>query len=465
MQRVAIVAPRQALRAALVRVADSGSVELDQPGRADEPVPGGAGQRLSRMAERAAAPRLAADPPDLDDLERAGRADLLAGEAQLAEHAAAAVVHGGVAAWAGWTPATELTALHERLGEVGSAAVPLPRPLGEPPTLLPAGRAHRSFAPLVETYATVRYADIDPSVVAGVAYVVMFGMMFADAGHGAVLLLGALLVRAGRPRRWARLREAWPFLAGAGLASAVFGLLYGEFFGPTGLLPVVWLAPLQQPEQLLVAAVGAGAVLLAGAYTLGTINRWREAGWRSALYASSGLAGSGLFLGLGLAAAGWYVASDWLLLTGGAVAVAGLVLTFGGLLAEAGGGGAGVVQAAIGLFDTVVRLASNLVSFARLAAFGLTHAALGLVVWQATSALWGRGVAAGVAAVLVFALGNAVTFALEALVAGVQALRLEYYELFSRVFSSEGRPFRPWHVPVVPIPVVPIPVVPEVSSS
>ena len=50
---------------------------------------------------------------------------------------------------------------------------------------------------------------------------------------------------------------------------------------------------------------------------------------------------------------------------------------------------------------------------------------------------------------LVFLIGNAVAFTLEALVAGVQALRLEYYELFSRVFSGEGRPFRPWHVPVV----------------
>jgi V/A-type H+-transporting ATPase subunit I len=44
----------------------------------------------------------------------------------------------------------------------------------------------------------------------------------------------------------------------------------------------------------------------------------------------------------------------------------------------------------------------------------------------------------------VFAVGNLLTFGLEALVAGIQALRLEYYELFSRVFLSEGRPFRPW---------------------
>ena len=41
-------------------------------------------------------------------------------------------------------------------------------------------------------------------------------------------------------------------------------------------------------------------------------------------------------------------------------------------------------------------------------------------------------------------------FALEGLVVSVQALRLEYYELFSRVFLAEGRPFRPWHVPVDP---------------
>ena len=39
--------------------------------------------------------------------------------------------------------------------------------------------------------------------------------------------------------------------------------------------------------------------------------------------------------------------------------------------------------------------------------------------------------------------------ALGALVGAIQALRLEYYELFSRVFSSEGRPFTPWHVPLV----------------
>jgi V/A-type H+-transporting ATPase subunit I len=100
------------------------------------------------------------------------------------------------------------------------------------------------------------------------------------------------------------------------------------------------------------------------------------------------------------------------------------------------------------LFDLVIRLGANVVSFARLAAFGLTHAVLGWIVWTATLALWHRGAFAVFVAVLVFLLGNAIALGLEALVAGVQALRLEYYELFSRVFQLEGRAFRPWHVPM-----------------
>ena len=78
------------------------------------------------------------------------------------------------------------------------------------------------------------------------------------------------------------------------------------------------------------------------------------------------------------------------------------------------------------------------------------HAALGAVVFAAASALWG-GVIGGIAAVAVFTLGNVVAFSLEALVTGVQALRLEYYELFSRIFSGEGHAFAPWSMPVLSI--------------
>ncbi len=456
MQRVAVVAPSAALRDVLVRVADAGIVEIDGGGgggRAHGPdtALGDAGRRLQRLhADSPPVPCLSETAPDLDELERDGRGDLLAGEAELEACASSAVVRGEVAGLVGWTPAAEVQPLAARIGAVGGGLVPVASPRGlDPPTLLrTGGGVQKSFSPLVETYATVPYADVDPTVLAGVAYVLMFGMMFGDAGHGALLLLAGLLLRVGRPRRLARFRRLWLFVAGAGLAAIGFGVLYGEFFGPTGVIPVVWLAPLEEPVTLLGAALGVGAVLLAAAYVLGTVNRWREGGWPLALSAPSGVAGAALFAGVGLVVLGVVAELPPVVTVGVVIAVVGLTLAFIGFLATSGGGATGVTQASVALFDTVLRLGTNLVSFARLAAFGLTHAAIGLVVWDGTTALWGTGVLRTAAAVLLFAVGNTVAFALEGLVAGVQALRLEYYELFSRVFNSEGRPFRPWHVPL-----------------
>ena len=453
MTRVALVAPEGSLRDMLVAIAASATVEIDDRG-AEQNLSGEPhlpqATAMAASAGQAPVPVLSASPCDPDELERRGRYDLLAGEGALSAHARAAARGQGAAALAGWIPADRLAGVTASLAGLGCAAVPMPYPPGaEAPTLLGGSAARRSLAPLVSTYGTVPYADIDPTWLAWVSYVLMFGMMFGDAGHGLLLIAGALCLRAGWPR-WARgLRGAWPFVLGAGIAATVFGFAYGEFFGPTGVVPALWLEPLAQPIPLLVAAVGVGAVLLACAYALGTVNRWREGGWRLALYAPSGIAGSALFLGIGLAAGGWYTHEDVLLAVGAVIAVAGLGLAFAGFAAESGGGGTGIVQASVELFDLAVRLGSNVVSFARLAAFGLTHAAIGLLVWDGTRALWHRGGALAVLAIGLFIVGNAVAFGLEALVAAIQALRLEYYELFSRVFVAQGRVFRPWAVRVV----------------
>jgi len=404
MKRVALVAPAERRRDLLMAVARSRHVELDLPYS-----PGDGPEELDRAVD-------------------------------------SAVLNGPVAAWVGWTPAAELPRLAADLADLGAAVVPLDRPRGvQPPTLLTGVKADRVGVSrtLVDTYGTVPYADVDPSRMAGVAYVVMFGMMFGDLGHGAILLLAGLVLRSGRIKRLAALKRTWLFVAGAGLTSMVFGALYGEAFGPTGLVPVLWLDPMSNPIPLMVTALIFGAVLLAGAYALGTINRVREGGWAYALYASSGAAGSVLFVAIGLLTWGIIAGLSPVVLVAIVLALAALVFIFIGFFVDAGGGPTGVVQAIIELVDTVIRLGSNIVSFARLAAFGLTHAALLTVVWSATTSLWAPDWRA-LAAILVFVVGNVLTFALEALVAGVQALRLEYYELFSRIFQSEGRAFRPW---------------------
>ena len=101
------------------------------------------------------------------------------------------------------------------------------------------------------------------------------------------------------------------------------------------------------------------------------------------------------------------------------------------------------------VFDAVVRIAGNTVSFARLAAFGLVHAALGTIVWRRRRHVGQRRRGRGRHRPVRWSATRSRSRS-RLLVAGVQALRLEYYELFSRVFAGEGRPFRHGSIPARP---------------
>jgi V/A-type H+/Na+-transporting ATPase subunit I len=452
MTRVALIAPAGRLRAMLVVLAGSGSVQLVGP----LPAPQGEAVEALRRLERArpetarADARLSERQCDIGELERGDRRDLLAGEVELGRRAEAAVRREGFAILVGWAPSEELGSLSEELAAVGAAAVQLPRPaLVEPPTLLRPRGVVRRFRPLVDTYGATRYADVDPTPFAAVSFVLMFGMMFGDAGHGALLAALGLLLRRSRSPRLESVRDLWPFAVAGGVVAACFGLLYGEAFGPTGIVPTVWVKPLDEPVRLLAVAVGVGALLLAVSYGIGIVNRWRESGPQAAMLAPSGLAGLAVFLGGGLLALGVYAGLKPLVLAGAVVVVAGVLLLFAGFAVEAGLSGAAIAEALVEVLDAVVRVGANLISFTRLAAFGLMHAALGLVVLDGARSLWSGGPGGAAAAAVLFVVGNAAAFALEALVAGVQAMRLEYYELFSRVFAGEGEPFSPWRIPVI----------------
>ena len=408
MERIAVVAPADDLRRVLAVVGAAGVVEPD------------------------ILPEAAGGATELDRV------------------AGSAIVRGSVAAIAGWSPDAAIDALVEHLRPLGSAVVRLPFPRGaEPPTLLAGTGTSGAFQPLVDVYTIVPYADVNPALFAGLAYAVMFGMMFGDAGHGALLVAAGFVLARARTGWLAQYRRAAPFVIGAGIASALFGFAYGEAFGPTGLVPTLWLSPLAQPVTLLAAGIGVGAALLAVSYAIGTVNRWREGGPALALVELSGFAGAALYLGLSLIGLGWFLNLFAMTLCGCGFAALGLILGFIGLFAEAGGRTAGAVEAGVELFDAVVRIGANTVSFGRLAAFGLTHAALGSIVWSGTLSVAERGAAWWPLAAALFLCGNVIAFALEALVAGIQALRLDYYELFSRIFIASGRTFRPWQAPFV----------------
>ena len=119
------------------------------------------------------------------------------------------------------------------------------------PTLL---RNPKSSAPvegIVSTYGMPGYREIDPTPLVAVTFVLMFGIMFGDLGHGLVLAtIGALLSFNVFPKARSHL---WPgiVLMACGLSSSVFGLLYGSVFGMEDVIPQLWLSPM---EDILDAA-------------------------------------------------------------------------------------------------------------------------------------------------------------------------------------------------------------------
>ena len=446
MTRVAIVTTPDNVRSALVEVAGSGLVQLDM----EADVENDATAALRTVTAPMDTERVTSEPVDAALLAARRRRDLLEGEVDVARHAAAGVTRNGVTAVLGWMPAAAFDQLDEPLLARDAALVALPHPRWqEAPSLLPGGPVSDQLRPLLDLYGPVPYEDVNPLPFAATTFVLMFGMMFADAGHGLILAGVGLWSRLSRGGRARGLRRVWLYLVACGLTATAFGAAFGEFFGPTHVVPALWLAPLTAPLRVIAVALGVGAALLAVSYALGTVNRFREAGLASALTSGSGGAGLLMFAGAAVAAGGLVWSSSALLWLGVTSAIAGLGLIIVGLRRETQHGSGAVPEIVVGAFDAVLRLGSNVISFTRLGAFGLVHAAIGALVWQQSSAIWGHGIAADVAAALVFLIGNVIAFALEGLVVGVQALRLEYYELFSRLFTGQGRRFEPWHIPVV----------------
>jgi V/A-type H+/Na+-transporting ATPase subunit I len=279
MRRVAVVALADRAREVLVAIAHLGVIDLSGPlGSGDGP----ALEALRRLetARRSGStitPALTRQPPDVADLERREARDLLAGEVELDRRRASAVTRGDFLVFVGWAPQPALSELTETLQRLGAALVELRTPWGrQPPTLLAPAPAAEPFRPLLTTYGAVPYDDVDPTPFVAVTYCLMFGMMFGDVGDGALIVLAALALSRSRNPRLATLRKVWPMIAAAGASAVLFGALYGELFGPTKLLPTLWLAPLDSPTRLLAVAIAAGVGLLAAGYVIGIVNRFRE---------------------------------------------------------------------------------------------------------------------------------------------------------------------------------------------
>ena len=104
-----------------------------------------------------------------------------------------------------------------------------------------------------------------------------------------------------------------------------------------------------------------------------------------------------------------------------------------------GGAGMFITQGFFEMFEMLLSYFSNTLSFVRIGAFAVSHAAMMGVVMMLAGAESGGSISWPVVI-----LGNLFICGLEGLIVGIQVLRLEYYELFSRFYTGGGRAFRPY---------------------
>ena len=157
-----------------------------------------------------------------------------------------------------------------------------------------------------------------------------------------------------------------------------------------------------------------------------TVNAWAMAGGKMALY--TGL----VLLVFDLLQAG---GAGWLATTMVAVGLAGVIA---GAWRETDSRGAErLLVLLIETAEMLIGYVSNTLSFLRVAAFSLNHAALAFAVITVAGVMGPAG------NWITLLLGNLVILVLEGGIVLIQVLRLEYYEGFVRFFNGNGRAYRP----------------------
>lgn len=323
------------------------------------------------------------------------------------------------------------------------------------------------FQRLVTNYGIPAYGTVDPTFLVALAYLVMFGLMFGDAGHGLVLILVGL---AGRI--WTRKRKGLPLSSGGlassipflsrlmlwcGSAAVVAGVLFGSYFGMS-LLPSLWFdyhgvvaghieaGPVQSIFDILRITIFFGIIVIGLGLLINWVNLIRQKRWFSLVFDNSGVLG-GIIYGAGIIIAYQFATSGfrslpdspilfWIIIT------CAMILFLKTPLKERGGNPLWwLMEWIISLLEIFSGYLANTLSFMRVAGLGIAHVTLMIAFFQIAKMASPEGF--NIWAIMIMILGNALVIALEGLSAGIQSLRLNYYEFFSKYFQPSGVEYKP----------------------
>ena len=356
----------------------------------------------------------------------------------------------------GWVPTAELPALKKAVRKTTENVVFEIKELAqenvaEIPVIMSNPAMLKGFQGLVTNYGYPSYEELDPTLLLALTFPLFFGIMFGDVGQGLLLaLLGGLLISRKIRSLRGMAEMGWVLLA-CGLSAICFGFLYGSLFGSEEILTALWIEPIKEINDILIATIGIGIAVLSVGMCANMVNAARNRKWGEFLFGHHGLAGLFFYwsmIGLAVTSFGGMlsISPAWF---GAGLGLSALLLIVAeplGQLLEGerplleGDAGAHFVQATFELFEVVIGLFSNTLSYVRMGAFAVAHGALSLVIFiLAEMVSPGRGIGYW----LVVLLGNLFVIGFEGMIVGIQTMRLAYYEFFSKFFSGSGVRFQP----------------------
>ncbi len=322
----------------------------------------------------------------------------------------------------------------------------------DPPTKLKNGWFARPFIMFVEMYGIPEYDGFDPVPIVAVIYSLLFGMMFGDVGQGIVVMIVGVLLSKYKQMKLGDI------MVRIGIFSTLFGFIFGSVFGNETMLDPLYHALLGLEEKpinvmssefimpLLLIAVGIGVVLNLFSMVLNMVLQHRRRDMGEFWFSQNGVAGFVFYGAVALGAVltalfGIPVFNVFYVLV---LIVLPLLLIFlkepltrklhhGKLFPD--GFGAFFVEGFFELFEICLSYITNTISYLRVGGFVLSHAGMMMAVTMIME------MSGGIFAVLIGVFGNILVMCLEGLVVGIQVLRLQFYEMFSRYFNGNGIAF------------------------
>ncbi len=363
---------------------------------------------------------------------------------------------GRLATIKGFVPEKKFHALSQRIrASLGEKVLVLRnevKAIEDPPTRLQHSRFIKPFEEITKLYGLPDYEEFDPTPIIAFSFPLIFGLMFADVGHGLILLLGGLALGTLIKKNQGFKNMCW-ILAACGVGAIFAGLLFGEFFGIRVFAPL-WFDPFESVLSFLIFSLIVGVAQITSGLVIEMVNFLFMKDVADAVFTS--IPKIALYVGAvylvavyQLDFAAWFGGPVLLVLVPFVILVFGKTLwsavskSLGGRR-EPRGENASLGERFFESGDFVTRLLSNTMSYTRILALLMAHWALILVVYVVAGLVNSSSIVGLVLSGVVIVGGNVFVMALEGLIVFIHSLRLHFYEWFSKFYQGTGTEFAPF---------------------